>query len=67
MDNNGGLHRKKTEMRLPMLFIAKTAMEIYLRQFFVMRPLWRKGIGKRAVEILINQLCPRQSGLPSKS
>lgn len=34
------------------------ATEIYLRQLFVMRHLRRKGIGRRAVEVLKSQLWP---------
>jgi predicted acetyltransferase len=39
------------------------ATEIYLRQFFVLRHLRRKGIGRRAVEILISQLWPKTKRL----
>ena len=39
------------------------AEEIYLRQLFVMRRLRRKGIGRRAVEILKSQLWPKTKRL----
>jgi GNAT superfamily N-acetyltransferase len=39
------------------------ATEIYLRQFFVMRRSRRKGIGRRAVAILISQLWPKTKRL----
>jgi predicted acetyltransferase len=39
------------------------ASEIYLRQFFVMRHLRRKGLGRRAVELLISQLWPKTKRL----
>ena len=38
-------------------------IEIYLRQLFVMRHLRRKGIGRRAVEILKTQLWPQTKRL----
>ena len=39
------------------------ATEIYLRHLFVMRHLRRKGIGRRAVAILISQLWPKTKRL----
>jgi ribosomal protein S18 acetylase RimI-like enzyme len=37
--------------------------EIYLRQFFVARHLRRKGIGRRAMEILRSQIWPKNKRL----
>ena len=37
--------------------------EIYLRQFFVMREQRRRGIGRRAIEILRSEVWPRDKRL----
>jgi predicted acetyltransferase len=37
--------------------------EVYLRQFFVVRPRRREGIGRRAIEILRTEIWPRTKRL----
>jgi predicted acetyltransferase len=66
MVNERRLHRghlRKDGEAVAYALYREDATEIYLRQFFVLRHLRRKGIGRRAVEILISQLWPKTKRL----